>query len=71
LKTFTNFALEKQKTKQNPRFTKFQKRVFPQMHNGARIEFFGPNAINNNIPTGPIYKYNFEIRRYHQYIFPR
>ena len=42
------------------------------MKDGAKIEFFGPKAVRNGLPTNiPISEYNFEIKRYHQYTYPK
>ncbi len=54
-----------------PKFTEFQKKAFPKIMNGAKIEFFGPNAKQMGLPIHvPLNKYSFEIRRYHQYVYP-
>ena len=55
-----------------PKLTNFQNKAFPKMKDGAKIEFFGPKAVRNGLPTNiPISKYNFEIKWYHQYTYPK
>ena len=53
-----------------PHFTKFQSKAFPKMNNRVGIEFFGSNAKKFDLPTGLLTNYEFQIKRYHQYIFP-
>lgn len=56
----------------HPKLTNFQNKAFPKMKDGAKIEFFGPKAVRNGLPTNiPISEYNFEIKRYHQYTYPK
>lgn len=59
------------KNGQYPKFTNFQKMAFPKLKEGAKIDFFGPKAKKLNLPTKPISVYNFEIRRYNQYTYPK
>jgi len=55
-----------------PKLTMFQEKAFPKIRDGAKIEFFGPKAVTNGLPTNiPISKYNFEIKWYHQHTYPK
>ena len=59
------------KNGRNPRLTDFQKKAFPKIKYGAKIEFFGPKANQFKLPKSQLSNYTFEIRRYQQYIYPR
>ena len=44
--------------------TTYQKKVFPLMEKHANIQFFGPKAREFKLPTYPINKYVFDVRKY-------
>ena len=44
--------------------TPFQRKAFPLLKKGAKIQFYGPNAIKNKLPLTPTNKYYFELKQY-------
>ncbi|MGN0233636.1 MAG: hypothetical protein ACI4B5_04325 [Bacteroidaceae bacterium] len=46
------------------RLTKFQRKAFQKMKEGAMVTFFGPKAEASNLPLDPISDYIFRLRRF-------